>query len=100
MASEIQVTTSELRTKAGTLRLLNQYLQQEIHNLSNTEAELNAMWDGEANEAFHKQFDSDIQKMNKFKTGIDKYVQAMETIAAQYESAESINAQTASNRTY
>lgn len=100
MASEIQVTTATLHSKAEELRGLNANLKTQIGELENTEASLNSMWDGEANSTFHAAFQNDIVQMNNFYNAIEKYAQVLQEIARQYENAEQANMSIASNRTY
>ena len=63
----IQVTSSELRTKAEELRGLNQRFTQEIENMLSHQNNLNSMWEGEAKEAFNQAFNQDKGKLDNFK---------------------------------
>ena len=96
----IQVTSSELRTKAEELRGLNQRFTQEIENMLSHQNNLNSMWEGEAKEAFNQAFNQDKGKLDNFKNAIDAYIQALTTIAARYEDAEKKNFSIAGQRTY
>lgn len=96
----IQVTASQLKTKANELRSLNGQFKSQVGNLESQEANLATMWEGEAKNAFHTAFNSDKEQMNNFYTLIEKYCQSLETIAQKYEQAEAQNTQTASNRSY
>lgn len=98
--AEIRVTASELRTKAQTLRQLNQSFNTQVNVLQQNEQSVCSMWEGEAKNAFHTEFTKDKGKMEQFKQAIDKYVQALEQIAQAYERAEQQNTQIATNRTY
>lgn len=99
MAS-ITVTTSQLTSKANELKSYNTKFKTQVENLKQQESSLNSMWDGEANDAFHKAFDKDVTQMNNFYNAIEKYVQSLNEIIKNYENAESNNLKTATNRTY
>lgn len=96
----IQVTASQLKTKANELRSLNGQFKAQVGNLESQEAALASMWEGEAKNAFHTAFNNDKVQMDNFYNLIEKYCQALETIAQKYEQAEAQNLQTASNRSY
>lgn len=100
MANNIQVTTSELRNKADELRGSNRELNKQIGNLQTEEASLNSMWDGEANDAFHNAFTSDIEQMSNFYNAVESYCAALERIAQQYDVTEQANQGIASTRSY
>lgn len=100
MANTIQVTTATLTKKANDLKSLNSRLKTQISNLKSTESSLNSMWDGDANDAFHKAFQQDLVQMNNFYNAIEQYVAKLNEIVKQYENAEKANQQTASTRKY
>ncbi len=100
MAKTITVTTTTLNSKASELKSLNNNFRSQINNLKSVESSLNSMWDGEANDAFHKAFTKDITQMNNFYNAIEKYVQALQEIAKKYDAAEQKNASTATKRAY
>lgn len=96
----IQVTASQLKSKANELRSSNSFFKAQVNTLEGHEASLASMWEGEAKNAFHTAFNNDKAQMEKFAELIEQYCQALETIAQKYEQAEAQNAQTASQRTY
>ena len=96
--SEIRVTPQELRNKAGDFRQHNADFRSEVERMNGYVSELSGMWDGEAKEAFNKAFNDDKGKMDLFAKNIDKYVQALEETAKQYEEAEKTAASLASQR--
>ncbi len=98
--AQIKVTASQLKSKANSLRQLNNSFKTQITQLEGAESRLNSMWDGEANDAFHKAFMHDKQAMQEFKKAIDKYVEALNDIARKYEDAERKNTSTATARKY
>ena len=68
--SDFQVTPSVLRSNADQL------------------SELNARWDGEANDAFHGAFMTDKGKMDEFSHLIEQYTERLRQIAIRYEQTE------------
>ncbi len=98
--SFFQVTSQQLRGKADELSQLNRRFAAERENLVAGEQNLSTMWEGEANETFHRAFTSDCGQMEVFSEGIDYYISALLSIAARYEQAERMNVQIASERSY
>lgn len=98
--AEFRVTASKIREQAGQLRQLNASLSTQITVLEGNERNVCSMWEGEAKTAFHTAFDHDKAQMQNFKQAIDKYVDALEQIAASYEKAEAANITTATTRKY
>lgn len=86
--AEIKVTPSELRNKAEMLRQYNAKLRSEIQNMVGYESSLAQMWEGEAQKAFRAAFNTDKDKMDRFASNIDLYIQALEEDARKYEEAE------------
>lgn len=98
MAKTFTVTSAELTKKANDLRAKNRTLKTKIDDLKSHERALNSQWDGEANDAFHKAFTTDIVKMENFNQTIENYAKSLENIAKQYENAEKRNLATATQR--
>jgi WXG100 family type VII secretion target len=96
----IRVTASQVRSTANSLRELNQQFNSQVQNLQGSEESLNSMWDGQANDAFHAAFMSDKEYMTQFYNLINKYCEALDSIATEYENAESINLDTATKRSF
>lgn len=57
------------------------------------------MWDGQANDAFHAAFNNDKEYMTQFYNLINRYCEALDNIAAEYERAEAKAADIAARRT-
>ncbi|MCD7884787.1 MAG: WXG100 family type VII secretion target [Lachnospiraceae bacterium] len=98
--SEIQVTSSTLRSKAEELNQLNEQFKSAYGTLSDEEASLRSQFEGETSDTFHSAFTSDITQMGNFYNAIAQYVQKLITIAEGYEKAEAANVSTASTRNY
>lgn len=86
--AEIKVTSSVLRQKADTLENLNRQFRNEIKKLESYEQQLAGMYEGEAQKAFHKAFNDDKLKMERFALNIDKYIMALRESAQKYDEAE------------
>ncbi len=98
--ADFKVTTTVLRTQADELTELNGRFKSSVEKLVTSEASLNSMWDGEANDAFHTAFMSDKGKMDEFYNLIMQYIERLRTIAVRYEQTEQTNTEIASSRTY
>lgn len=96
----IQVTATQLLKQAEELKNYNAQFKAEVNNLESTENQLNSMWEGEANTAFHNAFHKDVVQMSNFYNAIEAYVNALSNIAAKYQQAEARNTDTASTRSY
>lgn len=95
-----QVTSSELRNRAGRISDLNSQFKAKAAQLGEQEAALCSMWEGQAKDTFHQAFLRDRQQMDAFGGLISQYVQALLEIAARYEQAENRNREIASARNY
>ena len=98
--SFFQVTAAELRKKAEQLKGLNSRFKTGVDTLENTEQSLKSMWEGEANDTFHKAFLRDKGQMDQFHAVIEQFIEALLVIAAKYEAAENKNISIAATRTY
>lgn len=98
--ADFKVTTTVLRSQADELTELNGRFKSSVEKLVTSEANLNSMWDGEANDAFHNAFITDKGKMDEFYNLIIQYIESLRTIAVRYEQTEQTNTEIASSRTY
>jgi WXG100 family type VII secretion target len=98
--AQIVTTVSDLRSKEASLRDLNANFRKQVQALDASEADLKTKWNGPANDKFHAAFTNDKSFMTQFANEIDKYCNALETIATEYEKAEAANCDTASTRKY
>ena len=98
--AEILVTSATVRSRADELGSLNGQIKSRVSDLVSQEGNLNNMWEGEANTAFHKAFGDDVQQMEKFSQEIEKYIQALQRIAVEYEKAEKMNVELGTTRSY
>lgn len=101
MASKkITVNTQQVSKRANDLKEKNATLNKRISSLETLEGSLNVMWDGEANDTFHKEFCSDIVQMKNFHRLINEYVDKLNEIVRAYEQAERDVNEIAKVRTY
>lgn len=100
MARQITANTQQIKTKADQLHKLNDQFKKQVEQLESYEQTLNAGWDGEANDKFHKAFLKDKTQMHNFYNLVEQYVQALQQIINKYENAEIKNAKIASERKY
>ncbi len=98
--TDFSVSVQDLRTKVEALRTLNSEFKARTNDLTNTESSLNGMWEGEARDAFHNAFQSDITQMGNFYNAIEVYAMRLDEMASRYEAAESVNLDIATERTY
>ena len=96
----IRVTAAQLRAKAEELTSLNNSLKTNADELEACEQNLAGMWEGQARDTFHQAFRNDRIQMSNFSTLVEKYVYTLLNIAAKYEQAENLNAETAATRKY
>lgn len=96
--AEFQVTASELSAKAEELVGLNNEYWKGVEDLIAAHSRLNGMWEGAAKQAFDNAFISDQGKMNAFYQAIVDFSNKLNTIAAEYQRAESANVQIAAER--
>ena len=91
----IRVDSHQLKAQAEQLKQLN-----ATSDLESSEENLNSMWEGDANDQFHKAFKSDKVQMDNFYNAIENYVNVLNEMVAGYESAEAANTDIATQRNY
>ena len=98
--AEFSVTLSQLQSEAEELEQLNSTFDGMIKTLSETEAALGGMWEGEAKKGFHTAFTNDMTQLRNFYNAIIGYVNALRQAMAKYAEAENKNIELASTRKY
>lgn len=98
MASEFTVTSTMLRSKKDELKQMNRTFADNAQALEATVRTLDGSWEGETHDAFYAAFQTDKGKMDLFKSTVEAYVQALESIIARYEAAEQSNTAIAARR--
>ena len=96
--SQFMVTAAQLRAKAEELSAQNTQLKSQTDNLAQTEASLNGMWEGDAQNAFHGLFTQNKAKMDTFYNAIIQYVNVLNSAADTYAQAEAQNVEIAGSQ--
>ncbi len=97
---EILVTAAQVKAKAEELRTMNEQFKSMVSELESQEVDLNSMWEGQANDAFHNAFMRDKSQMENFHSVMTMYISTLEQIAAEYEKAEAQNMMIGNTRSY
>lgn len=98
--AKIVVTSVTIQSGAEELQNLNAQFKNAVNTLAQLEEALAGMWEGDAQEAFRRAFQSDKIQMDNFFNAIEVYAQRLEAAAAKYEQAEAQNTEIATTRTY
>ena len=97
---EILVTAAQVKAKAEELRTMNEQFKSMVSELESQEVDLNSMWEGQANDAFHNAFMRDKSQMENSHSVMTMYISTLEQIAAEYEKAEAQNMMIGNTRSY
>lgn len=87
---EMEQTAREIDAK------INEW-QNSVNRLYQYASELDAMWEGDANEAFNKTFSADRPKYNNLTNLMSEYKNAILKAVQEYREAEAMNSKTLSN---
>lgn len=98
--AQFRVDLQQLSTTVETLFELSERYANRIAKLEELEGMLVQMWEGEARDAFHEAFASDIQQMYNFKALAVRFAELLAEIQARYADAEARNIDIARTRTY
>ena len=74
MADIIEINIGTLAADIGEMQIEVQKLRDEMEKAFESVAELDAMWNGPANEAFNQAFQSDHEAMNEMCGTIDSLI--------------------------
>ena len=88
MAVKFTVNPQELVKQAQELQALNERFKTEVSTMTEKEEALSSMWEGEARNAFHNAYATDVQKFENFYNGINRFVEALSNSAQEYAKAE------------
>jgi WXG100 family type VII secretion target len=97
---KLQVTAQQMDSAIRNLRSNNEQFRNRVNDLVSKQQELRSQWQGDANEAFNRAFETDKGKWDQFAELIDRYIEAMERIKQAYIKAEDTNKGTATTRSY
>lgn len=96
--AQFEIRPMEMRQIAKEIDTKISDWQNSVNRLYQYASELDAMWDGNANEAFNKTFASDKPKYNSLANFMIEYKDAILKAVQIYEETELKNAKTHSNR--
>lgn len=85
---EIEINTGVLATDIGRLREALGKARKQLENMFTDIQELDAMWDGPANEEFRKQFTNDYANSKELCNTVDSIIECMQYAREQYEVCE------------
>lgn len=85
---EIAVNTTTLTNDINELKIALSDAKAQLEEMFNQVAELDAMWDGPANEEFNKQFGNDYKNAKNLCKTIESLLECMEFARNQYNSCE------------
>ena len=88
MADYIEVDTSELERDRQMIRSELNKIRAGIGRLQEEMADLGAMWEGPAHDAFMAQANADYETMRQFGDEIEAYTEAMDYARTEYEQCE------------
>lgn len=86
--AEIKVTTEGMRGAANDFSAKMSEWESMVNQIWSLLAELDAMWDGEANEAFNALIAEDKPKFERLYAMMETYKDAIATAAQKYEEGE------------
>lgn len=85
---EITVDTSSLAGDIGELQTALSAVQTQLKNMFDQVAELDAMWDGPANEEFNRQFANDYENSGELCKTVQSIIDSMQYAREQYDICE------------
>lgn len=86
--SSINVSTEGMRSAAAAFEQKMSDWKVMVENIWSLLTDLDAMWDGDANEAFNALVADDKPKFERLYTMMDEYKNAINQAAEKYESTE------------
>ena len=90
-----KVNTQGMRTTANDIEQMSHEYTQQVTSLYSVGQELDAMWDGDASDAFQTRLGQDQPRFEALNTVIKQYVEAARTFADDYDRNEVIVAEIA-----
>lgn len=88
MAEIRKVNPEEMNNQAGTLDNLIGNWSDSVNEITSLKQELDAMWDGLANDTFNARWEQDLHKYNSLQVTLDNYRRTILKAVAQYEAYE------------
>ena len=88
MADYIEVNITALEQDTRELRETLKLVRDDMGAMFDTVQELDTMWDGPANEAFNRQFESDRQTLLALCKAVEDILGSMENAQGEYRKCE------------
>lgn len=88
MAEIKRVIPEEMMSKAQSISTKIEEWNQKVNNIYKLQAELDGMWDGNANDTFNAQWNEDRTKYNTLTQVMQEYCQAVVKAAQLYAARE------------
>ena len=88
MADYIEVNITALEQDTKELRETLKLVRDDMGAMFDTVQELDTMWDGPANEAFNRQFESDRQTLLELCKAVEDILGSMENAQGEYRKCE------------
>lgn len=85
---EITVDTSSLAGDVGELQTALSAVETQLKNMFEQVTELDAMWDGPANDEFNRQFANDYENSKKLCETVRSIIDSMQYAREQYDICE------------
>ncbi len=83
-----RVSTQKLKDEASALRNVKSQLQNEITAMRSYSSRYLSLWEGEAKQGFVTSVNQNMNLLNMFVNNMDKFINALNNIATDYEKAE------------
>ncbi len=88
MAEKIKVSTTKLNSDVTSMQNYLNKIKKEISSMKSDVTKLNKMWTGDANSAFDKAFQSDIESLDELRKAVDEIVKYETNAKTEYGSCE------------
>ena len=88
MADYIEVNMTALEQDTKELKETLKLVRDDMGAMFETVQELNTMWDGPANKAFNRQFESDRQVFEELCKSVEDILGSMENAQGEYQKCE------------
>lgn len=96
--SSLMISTNAVREKINQLTQLNSEFVNLVNEMSEQVSGLCDMWEGDARDAFLKNYGTSSQQFDAFSKGIQQYCQALAAMAEEHDRNEAANADIAASR--
>lgn len=88
MAKHISIDTSILSSDISSLNSQVKEARNQMNQMVNSMIELDAMWDGEANQEFVKQFQYDVESAEGLFESLEQIIESIEYAKKEYDKCD------------